>query len=80
MISPSEDEDDEFPVGDGTADLDAIVVCPYCWQQVEITLDPGGGSSQEYQEDCEICCRPWLVRVHYSGSGFATVTIAPAEE
>lgn len=30
-------------------------------------LDPAGGSRQEYIEDCEVCCRPWQVQVHYAG-------------
>src|SRR5258705_412984 len=54
----------EFPLGDGTADVDASVVCPYCAEPVELTLDPGGGSAQEYVEDCPVCCQPWRVSVH----------------
>ena len=39
--------DEEFPLGDGTADAEATVSCPYCGEAVEITLDPGGGTQQE---------------------------------
>lgn len=59
--------DDDFPLGDGTADTDAFVTCPYCAQSVSIALDPGGGSAQDYVEDCEVCCRPWMVSVRYAG-------------
>jgi len=51
--------DEEFPLGDGTAETSATVYCPYCNETVEIALDPGGGASQQYVEDCEVCCQPW---------------------
>jgi Cysteine-rich CPXCG len=69
--------DENFPLGDGDADREAIVTCPYCAEKVSITLDPGSGESQEYVEDCEVCCQPWNVRVEYADDGTATVTIAP---
>ncbi len=72
--------EDEFPLGDGTADLEAAVECPYCGESVEIRLDPGSGSSQEYVEDCEVCCQPWQVTVHYDEDGHADVTLTPLEE
>ena len=50
--------DEEFPLGDGTADAEATVSCPYCGEAVEITLDPAGGTRQDYVEDCEVCCNP----------------------
>lgn len=67
--------DDEFPLGDGTADTGAVVVCPYCAQAVQLTLDPGGGASQDYVEDCEVCCQPWRVRVRYDAYGAADVQV-----
>ena len=57
------DLDRDFPLGDGTADTDALVTCPYCGESVEITLDPGSGAVQDYVEDCEVCCQPWHVHV-----------------
>jgi hypothetical protein len=59
------DLDDEFPLGDGTADTSTFVTCPYCSQTVEIFIDPGGGSAQQYVEDCEVCCNPWQVNVRF---------------
>ena len=34
------------------------ILCPYCAEPVEPYVDPGGGESQEYIEDCSVCCRP----------------------
>ena len=67
--------------GDGEEELstDAVVLCPYCGVSVEIVVDPGGGAEQEYVEDCEVCCRPWLVHVTFS-SGSADVWVEPADQ
>jgi hypothetical protein len=72
--------DDAFPLGEGSADSTAQVECPCCGAASEIGLDPGGGSSQEYVEDCEVCCRPWVVRVHYQDDGSAEVELVPADD
>jgi hypothetical protein len=72
--------DDDFPLGDGTADTSAEVHCPYCGQPVEIALDPGSGARQEYVEDCEVCCRPWQVSVTYGADGAAAVDLAAADD
>ena len=69
----------DFPLGDGTADTDAVVYCPYCNESVEITLDPGSGPQQEYVEDCEVCCQPWTLSVSYGEDGHASVTVAPLD-
>ena len=67
------DLDDAFPLGDGTADTDGVVVCPYCGETVEIALDPGGGAAQQYVEDCAVCCQPWRLTIHYDATGAADV-------
>jgi hypothetical protein len=74
------DLDDDFPLGDGTAETEAVVTCPYCGEPVEITLDPGSGDDQEYVEDCEVCCQPWRVSVTYDRTGEARVSIVPLEQ
>jgi hypothetical protein len=56
---------------------EAEVLCPHCGERVVIALDPAGGAHQEYVEDCEICCRPWQVQVHYAG-GSVDVSVEPA--
>lgn len=74
MSFRDDDLDEEFPLGDGTAETGATVSCPYCGEINEISLDPGSGSEQEYVEDCQVCCRPWRVRVRYLPDGSAAVT------
>ena len=72
--------DDEFPEGDGTAQTEATVLCPYCGEEVEIAIDPGGGPAQLYVEDCEICCQPWQVSVNYDEAGRAEVVVTVLDE
>lgn len=42
------------------------IVCPFCGQEEEITIDEGGGEHQEYVEDCSICCRPRVIHLDAS--------------
>ena len=67
--------DDDFPLGDGTADTEGEVVCPYCGEPASVALDPGSGVNQSYVEDCPVCCRPWQVSVHYLEDGRAEVWV-----
>jgi len=60
-------------------DTEAEVACPYCGEKVVIGLDPGGGTTQEYVEDCQVCCRPWRVRLSYGETGAAEVRVEEAQ-
>lgn len=79
-MNPEDSElDEDFPLGDGTADTSAEVVCPYCGETSTIAVDPGGGSAQEYIEDCEVCCNPWQVKLRLV-DGYPEVLIAPIDD
>ena len=75
MIGPPDPLDEEFPLGDGVADLEAEVTCPYCGEICVIGLDPGSGTEQDYVEDCQVCCQPWRVHVSYGAEGEAEVSV-----
>ena len=75
MSVRDDDLDEEFPLGDGTAETGAAVRCPYCGEINEIALDPGSGNDQRYIEDCQVCCRPWTVMVQYLPDGSADVSL-----
>ena len=72
-MSERNDEDDDNT--EYTVDTEATVLCPYCGELNDISLDPGSGRHQEYVEDCQVCCRPWRVRVTYLPDGGADVSI-----
>jgi hypothetical protein len=78
-VFEEDDLDSEFPLGDGTAQTGATVECPYCGEAVDVALDPGSGSRQEYVEDCQVCCRPWNVHVSYDDTGAADVWVDAAD-
>jgi hypothetical protein len=76
----NEPPEDEFALGDGTAETAALVICPYCGAENEIALDPGSGATQAYVEDCGVCCRPWMVTVTYGPDGSAAVEVRATDE
>ena len=62
---------------DGALEDEAEVTCPHCGELVMIVLDRSGGTDQDYIQDCDVCCRPWHVQVHYA-AGAADVTVSQA--
>ena len=72
--------DRDFPRGDGTADTSGVVACPYCGEENGVSLDPGSGEVQDYVEDCQVCCQPWRVAVHYHEDGSASVTAVALDD
>ncbi|MDX1635294.1 MAG: CPXCG motif-containing cysteine-rich protein [Marinobacter sp.] len=38
----------------------ASIQCPYCWEPLELAIDPAV-DDQEYVEDCYVCCQPILI-------------------
>jgi Cysteine-rich CPXCG len=40
--------------------------CPHCGENVDTDPDLGGGKSQQYIEDCAVCCRPNRIHARYS--------------
>lgn len=41
----------------------ATYQCAVCGEAIETVVDESQGTSQEYIEDCEVCCRPNVLRV-----------------
>jgi len=55
--------------------LDSVVVqCPYCWEMLDISVDPSV-SDQEYVEDCQVCCQPIVVHVVLDEDMVPTVNV-----
>jgi hypothetical protein len=53
------------------------VVCPYCGEVVEISLEPGEEGS--FVQDCEVCCNPWQVTVRRDRDGDREVRVERAQ-
>lgn len=43
--------------------------CSACGQEIVIPIDVSAGASQEYVEDCPVCCRPNVIRVEIEDDG-----------
>lgn len=44
---------------------EVTVQCPYCWETFNLLLDASAGT-QQYTEDCPVCCRPIVVHVSFA--------------
>ena len=56
------------------------VSCPYCGESSELLVDSLGGAIQEFVEDCEVCCHPWLVLVKLDAEGRASVSVTTLDD
>jgi hypothetical protein len=43
--------------------------CDWCHEQIVVPLDLSAGATQEYVEDCPVCCRPNVIRVEVDDDG-----------
>jgi hypothetical protein len=48
---------------------EASYVCDSCGEEIVIPIDLSAGESQEYVEDCPVCCHPNVIRVEVDESG-----------
>jgi hypothetical protein len=73
------DEEPEWEAGTLAEHLDTAeeteVECPYCGEVVEIVIDKAGGATQDYVQDCEVCCQPWQVHVSLGVGGAVEVQV-----
>jgi hypothetical protein len=44
------------------------VTCPYCGETFETGVDASAGT-QEYIEDCQVCCRPIVFQIEVDHAG-----------
>ena len=44
-------------------------ICDSCGEEIVIPVDPSGGRSQQYVEDCPVCCHPNVIRVEFDRDG-----------
>jgi hypothetical protein len=48
---------------------EAGYVCDACGEEIVIPVDLSAGESQEYVEDCPVCCRPSIIHVEIDEGG-----------
>ncbi len=52
---------------------EATYVCDACGEEIVVPLDVSAGESQEYVEDCPVCCRANVIHVEIEENGTARV-------
>lgn len=55
----------------------AAVTCPYCFEELELHVDPDVEGS--YVQDCEVCCNPWQITVSRDEDGRLSVDVGRAQ-
>jgi Cysteine-rich CPXCG len=48
---------------------EASYVCDSCGEEIVVPIDLSAGTSQEYVEDCPVCCRPNVIHVEVNEDG-----------
>ena len=60
--------------------MEAQCQCPYCGEEISFWLDEGGGRSQQYVEDCAVCCRPLQLHVAVDDDGDASLAVTRLDD
>jgi hypothetical protein len=60
-VAPATDFDCVVLLSSNVMDDTAWLTCPYCFEEVEVYIDPQ--SEGELIRDCDVCCRPWSLQV-----------------
>ena len=55
------------------------IECPYCGERITLLVD-GSAGSQEYIEDCQVCCRPINLYVTVNEDGLPQVEVRREDE
>jgi len=51
------------------AEEESSYVCDACGEEIVIPVDLSAGDSQQYVEDCPVCCRPNVIHVEVDETG-----------
>lgn len=49
--------------------------CPWCGERFRTLVDASAGDA-EYVEDCQVCCRPIVFRLHVDADGDVEVDVS----
>lgn len=54
------------------------IMCPFCAEPITILIDTSV-EAQEYVEDCEVCCRPMVIKYHAEKGEILSLTVGREE-
>lgn len=59
--------------------MDQIFTCAFCFEPNSVFIDPDGGTTQTYVEDCQVCCRPNVLYISWDDTEECFMVEAQAE-
>ena len=66
-------DDDDIESDSTDLNDEASYICNSCGEEIVVPLDYTEGQSQQYVEDCPVCCNPNVIFVEYDPDGQARV-------
>lgn len=76
----NEIETERRPKRHGMSQEEASYICDSCGEEIVIPLDLAAGSSQQYVEDCPVCCRASIIHVEIDEDGDSQVWAEPEQD
>lgn len=59
---------------------EATYICDSCGEEIVVPVDLSAGPSQEYVEDCPVCCHPNIVHVEIDEDGDVQAWAEPEQD
>ena len=61
-------------------DDEATYICDSCGEEIVVPIDVTAGKSQEYVEDCPVCCNPHIVHLEIDPEGEVNIWAEPEQD
>lgn len=49
--------------------------CPHCGESIDLGVDPSAGPTQQFVQDCSVCCNPNVLTIHFDRDGQVSVEV-----
>lgn len=59
---------------------ESTYICDHCGEEIVVPIDFSAGASQQYVEDCPVCCNPNEIYVEIEGLGEIRVWSRPEQD
>ena len=59
--------------------IEEAIHCPYCGEQITVVIETLD-ESQEYIEDCQVCCRPIIFDIGVNVDGSTSISVRSENE